>query len=275
MQTLCEQMAEMRKEDAYMHLYGEVWNYHSFFDTSCTHTITDYYDQPADPIYQQWCSEEREVIIREAKIIPLPKNDETLGGYLSYLVSEVSEGNEHRYIWIKSLRSFLQFLRDDMPFDQKGYLERLFPSDQGCKGMKFQKETHYSPKGKKIQSIKCQVILRRVEKTIYPIDIFTTAEILKNLIAAILEGRPNGQHSAAEALGFAWLSIFVGRLRIMTQEQMVFATKRSGFKNLKTNPTADLFSPTRFITVDTLDGAIDVPVSKMVYEYLSALSCDS
>jgi len=56
--------------------------------------------------------------------------------YMRRLESMVSDGNEHRDAWIESLRSFAQFLRDDMDeLIPKGHLEVLFPSKEGSKGM--------------------------------------------------------------------------------------------------------------------------------------------
>jgi hypothetical protein len=114
------------KEEAYIWLHADAWDFRSFMHRPNPNPISEYYYQPAWPLYQQWCNEEKEVLHRKCEKIPPPADDVFLYDYLQHLALTVSEGNEHRDVWIESFRSFLQFLREDTELDQKGPLEILF-----------------------------------------------------------------------------------------------------------------------------------------------------
>ncbi len=158
------------KENAYIWLYADPWNYHSMMHRPKPNLVDEYYEQPAWPLYEQWQREEKELHYRKCEKIPVPAQGVSLADYLQQLALAVSEGNEHRDVWIESLRSFLQFLREDTELDQKGSLEILFPSKESCKGMELRKG--YSPKlvGDDIENIPHNSILRRIEDTVYPIS---------------------------------------------------------------------------------------------------------
>lgn len=260
------------KEDAYIWLYGDVWEYNTFMHRPPPHPIPEYYSQPALPVYQQWRQEEKEVFHRHCKQIPAPSGSVCLGEYLQELALIASEGNEHRDVWIESLRSFLQFLRDDTNLDQKGPLEILFPSQMSCKGMELRKGYEIQCKDKIITKVERRFILRRIENTVFPIDLFAASEILMNLAGTALEGRSNSQRSAVEALGFAWLCHAVGCYRLVTREEIIFSTELSNFRSL--GKSKERLKPTHFIGVRSLYGTLDVPVSKTIYDFLSALPRD-
>jgi hypothetical protein len=120
-----------------MWLYADAWEYRSFMHRPKPHPIPEYYSQPAQPVYLLWRQEEKEVFHRKYEQIPLPEDGIALSDYLQKLALAVSEGNEHRDVWIESLRSFLQFLRDDTELDQRGPLELVFPSHDSCKSMEI------------------------------------------------------------------------------------------------------------------------------------------
>lgn len=124
---------------------------------------------------------------------------------------------------------------------------------------------------KEIKEVERRFILRRIEDTVYPIDILAASEILINLSKTVLEGRPNSQHSAAAALGFAWLCHAVGCYRLVTRENLVFSTELSNFRSPNLNETRQWLQPTHFIGIPSLYGIVDVPVSKTIYEFLLAL----
>ena len=169
--------------------------------------MPDYYLLHALPIYQEWLYKEKEVTYRGI-IIPSP-GDLNLGDYLTELASYIQDGNEKRAVWIKSLKSFLQYIREDIPLELQGSLECIFPYKMEIrKGEKMQ-ETEEG-----FKNIKCNYILRNIDEEVYPIDILAAADILKHLTSTVLEGRPNAQHTAAEALGFAWLCHAVGSARL-------------------------------------------------------------
>lgn len=113
------------KEDAYTLLSADAWKFRSYMHRPKPPAIPEYYQQPALPVYQLWRQENRELFNRKCAQIPVPSKDTSLAHYVQLLSIAISEGNEHRDIWIESLRSFLQFLRDDMQLDQKGFLETL------------------------------------------------------------------------------------------------------------------------------------------------------
>lgn len=86
----------------------------------------------------------------------------------------------------------------------------------------------------------------------HPIDILAASEILMNLIQAVLQGSSNAQQSAAEALGFAWLCHAVGCHRLVTRENLVFASEINNFKSPSLNNPKEWFKPTHFIGIPSL-----------------------
>lgn len=262
------------KDDAYGLLCADpgfwrrIINYR--YHTPCR-SVPEYYSQPALPVYQQWRGEEKEVFYRKCVMIPEPVKEETLIAYLQRLERAVTDGNESRDVWIESLRSFLQFLRDDTELDQKGPLEVLFPSKEGCKGMEMRKDyTHKFEEGA-VKEVERGVILRRIENTVYPIDVLAAAEIVQNLIHAVLEGRPNAQRSALEALAFAWLCLAVGFRRGVTRENLVFSVAVDQLYYFAQTDVDEYLKPTHFINVNSLFGPVDVPISRTLYDLLLAL----
>jgi hypothetical protein len=259
------------EEDAYTWIYADARNYRALMHRPPPHQIPEYYSQPARLLYQQWQQEGKEVLHRKCVRIPIPADGVSLIDYLKELAAKILDDNEHRDVWIESLRSFLQFLREDTHLNQKGPLEVLFPSKESCKGMELRKGYSSRVKEEKIEQVECHYILRKIEDTVYPIDILATSEILMNLFKTVLEGRPNSQRSAAEALGFAWLCHAVGCYRLVTREELVFSTELNGFRSLDLSQSKEWFKPTHFIGVNSLFGIIDVPISKTLYDFLLAL----
>lgn len=257
------------KEDAFMWLYAEAWHFRSLIQRPKLPPIPEYYRQSALPIYQQWRSEEKEVFLR-GNIIPLPKNDIPLSDYLQELALTISEKNERRTIWRKSLRCFLAFIRADAAEDLHGTLEILFPYK-----MEFRNGYSFEHTGKEVKQVECSSILRRVDKEIYPIDILAAAEITENLSKVVLEGRPNSQHSAAEALGFAWICLAVGSAHIatLTRQEILHSLLLSALKSPNPEKPITLRSE-YFITIQTLFGLINIPISKTLHDFLIALPRD-
>lgn len=258
-------------EDAYIWLYGDAWEYRCFMHRPPPPPISEYYLQTALPLYQQWRQEKKELFYKRCKLIPVPSEKICLLDYLKELALIASEENEHRDVWIESLRSFLQFLRDDTNLDQKGPLEVLFPSQESCKGMELRKGYEMQRKGKTSEKVERRFILRRIENTVLPIDILAASDILNNLAKTVLEGRLNSQRSAAESLGFAWLCHAVGCYRLVTREDVIFSTELDSFRPPK---EINEFKSAYFIGINSLHGIIDVPVSKTIYEFLLALPRD-
>lgn len=263
------------KDDAYGLLLTEPWFWRAIANYSykAPHSpVPEYYNQPATPLHKQWQDEEKDVLSRGLEVIPLPKEDETLLVYMRRLESMVSDGNEHRDAWIESLRSFAQFLRDDMDeLTPKGHLEVLFPSKEGSKGMEIRQGYTHEKIGDKVVQVERRYILRRIEDTVRSIDYLAAAEIIQSLIHTALEGRANAQHSALEALAFAWLCLAVGFRRTMTREQLVFAVTTEQLRYEEPTDGDKYFSPTHFVKIESLFGLTDVAISKALHDLLLAL----
>lgn len=262
------------EENAYMWLYADPWDFRSFMHIPKPNPISEYYFQDALPLYLQWRQEDKEVFNRNCEMIPFPDDGVPLIDYLQQLALSITEENEHRDVWVESLRSFLQFLRDDTALDQKGPLEGLFPSHESCKGMELRRDFLLRRREESIEKVECHSILRNIENTVYPIDILAASEILMNLSQSVLEDRPNSQRSAAEALGFAWLCHAVGCYRLVTRQNLVFSTELSRFRPFDLSKPKERYKPTHFIGIISLFGVIDIPVSKALYEFLLVLPRD-
>lgn len=237
--------------------------------------MPEYYIQLALPIYQQWKSEKKEVFYRKCVKIPEPTKEETLIDYLQRLQHAVSDGNERRDVWIESFRSFLQFLRDDTQLDQKGPLEMLFPSKEGCKGMEIRDDFTHTWENGTVTKVKRRIILRRTENTIYPVDILVAAEIIQNLIHIALKGRPNSQRSAIEALAFAWLCLAVGFRRMSTREELVFSVTLDQLAHSNQKNLDKYSTPSHFVKVPSLFGFVETSISKILHDLLRALPRDA
>ena len=156
-----------------------------------------------------------------------------------------------------------------------GPLEMLFPSKEGCKGMEIRKDYTHKLEGGDVKQVERRVILRRIEDIVYPIDILVAAEIVQNLIDRSLTGRPNSQHSAIEALAFAWLCLAVGFRRMATREELVFSVTVDQLYYSAQTDIDKYLKPTHFIKVPSLFGPVDVPGSKTLYDLLLALPRDA
>jgi hypothetical protein len=193
-------------------------------------------------------------------------------GYIKKLEASIRKKCEKRVVWMKSLYSFLYFLREDADLVDKGLLEDIFPSIESCKGRVIKKVYKYKRKGK--EEIETLEIYRIVENTAYPIDIFTSAEIVLNLMNAVLNGRKNLQRSAAQALGFAWVCLHIGRFGIPIQEKELYSIEITELIDNEIDIALNPFSPTHFIKINTIHGVHNIPISRLLYDYLLALPRD-
>lgn len=243
------------KAYAYIWMYADIEKFHSYRQGPKIESVPGYYQQMAEPVYDQWRDEEKEIFCRGV-VIPRPAPKLTLAEYLHDLSFMVSVRNEHRDVFMKSLRCFLEFLRQDTEMDQQGNLEALFPYK-----MELRKES--------TDVEERRYILRRVDTAAYPIDIFATAEIFKNLAKACLEGRSNAQGTAAEALGFAWLCLAASAFRVLTRESILFDTPVTALESLKSKN-----AHTRQISIKSFFGTTTVPISQTLYRFLMALPRD-
>ncbi|HAB98230.1 MAG TPA: hypothetical protein DCE71_00190 [Parachlamydiales bacterium] len=270
---------EAQQDDAYGMLLAEPWFWRAIVNYTYKvpkPVMPEYYNQSALPLYRRWRDEEKEICLRGLKIIPDPTEGETLINYVLNLENAVSDGNEHRAAWIASLRSFLQFLRDDMGIlVPKGHLEMLFPSKEGSKGMdvRHDPEKYYTiqKEGDELVKKPRGMILRLIEDTVYPIDYLAAAEIIQNLIDTALHGRSNAQHAGLEALAFAWLCLAVAFRRMMAQEERVFSATTEHLYYEEPSDRDKYFFPTYFIKIEGLFGLTEVAVSKTLYDLLLTL----
>jgi hypothetical protein len=251
------------KDNAYMWIYAEAWHYRSLMQHPKINRMAEYYRQPTQPLYQQWLDLQKEVIYR-GEIIP-PPGEASLGDYLLQLASMIMEKNEKRAIWNKSRCSFVEFLRKKTPLALQGNLESILP-----RKMQVFHDYSFQHTDQDIQQVDRSFILRRIDDAIYPIDIWASAEILQNLARVALEGRPNSQHTALEALAFAWICHAIGFSRLMTREKIIHASPLL-LKCVDPAVPKTYFQPKYYSTLQTLFGPIDTPISKMLHDFLLAL----
>lgn len=257
----------LKQEDAYTWIYAEPWHYRALIQEKST-PIPEYYLQEALPLYDQWIMEKKE-IISDGEIIPPPAKNANLIQYLQMLHSCIQVGMEKRAVWIKSLKCFTQFIRDDTPLELHGNLECILPYKMqfSCDDYSMQRTATG------MQKVPRQNILRNIEDTVYPIDIFAASDILKKLVEAVLEEHRT-QHTAAETLGFAWLCHAIGLACLITREKIVHATPLTALKSIPITESEKFFQPEFFITIHSLKGFIDVPISKTLHDFLIALPRD-
>jgi len=254
-----------QKDDAYSWIFGTP-RYYSFLQGPKATPMNKYYFKPAARFYQEWRDLERDVIYR-GQIIPHP-DKALLGDYLLYLSAEISEMHEDKAVWLKSLDSFCAYLRAVMPYELQGNLEVIFPFKMGIQRttlIRNRKDTEQK------MVVNHRYIMRKIEDTVYPIDVIAAAEILQNLFKLVLEGRSNIQRSAAGALGFAWLCHAYAFARMMTQEQILFGSLVGALKDSYSFHSGAYFKPECSVQVLTLFGLQEVPISRTVYDYLKAL----
>lgn len=135
------------------------------------------------------------------------------------------------------------------PKDERGFLEEIFPEE-----MKIFR-------GK---------IIRIVPPTVYPIDIYTMAEILKGLIEEVLEGRPKAQFCAAEALGFTWICLTSARRRLPTELKLI--SKIPSTSLILPESPENLDEKKRpLLKIPSLYDSSPVPISPIIANYLNAI----
>ena len=254
------------EEEAYAWMYCEAWNPRALMHRLKPNPLPDYYHQLAILLYQEWLRLDRNVIDR-GEIIPQPEEDCTLILYLKYLETKITKECEERAVWMLSLKSFLNYLREDIPDKSMlGGLETIFP-------YKMDIREHFVLEKTKdgIKKVRRLVILRNILPSVYPIDIHKTAQIMKNLFKTVLEGRQNSQHSAAETLGFTWICHAAASACVITEEKVLFGLKISDLIAPLPGTKKEWFKPEYYLRVRTINGFVNVPISKYLYDYLLAL----
>ncbi|WP_428418646.1 hypothetical protein [Parachlamydia sp.] len=169
------------RKEACCWIFADLYDHFGRFDR--TAPIVDAMHELALPHYKGWWNLNRDIQIYPQLIIQPPTKEETLKDYLERISSEIHEDRYCKSVKWRSLRSLISYLREEIyPLDERGCIEEVFPEEMKLINGKIAKEN---------------------PPTAYPIDIYTTAEILKGLVGEILNGRPNAQFCAAEALGLS------------------------------------------------------------------------
>ncbi|HEY4832290.1 MAG TPA: hypothetical protein VIH61_07005, partial [Waddliaceae bacterium] len=117
----------LTKEIAYSWIYAATDHYLIEPVNSTIKEVPKAFLRKAIQFYEEWLSKCLDVQAFPQYIIPYPTEQESLNNYLQRLWVEVIHNHEHRTIWWKSLRRFTEFLRNNIPFDQHGWLKTLFP----------------------------------------------------------------------------------------------------------------------------------------------------
>lgn len=255
------------EEEAYIWSYLEPRHPRSLMHRPESNPIPEYFIQPAIHLYDEWLEQERDIINRGV-IIPPPENEVSLIDYLNFLKENIYENCETRAIWITSLKSFNKYLIEDIPDKSMlGWLEGIFPLE-----MDFQDYEIFEKTADGVQKVKRRAIFKKNSKSaVYPIDIYRTSEIIKNLLAVVLNGRSNSQRSAAEALGFALVCHAAAAAGVSIEEKELYAIKTTDLIAAPLEDGWGWFKPEYFISLASRYGNINVPISKWLYDYLLAL----
>ena len=248
-----------------MCLYAEAWNFRSLLHRPQNNSLPEYYRQPAKHLYDQWIDQENDVTLRGCQYIPPPKTL-SLIDYLHLLASLIIDTHEIRHVWLDSVSSFIAFLRQKIPPDQQGELEIIFPRER-----EIRRDRSFAKINNELKEVPRTYIVRKIENTVYPIDILATSDIIRHLLKHVLEGKPNAQYSAIEALAFAWLCHAISSARIMTRLDLVFSTSLTSLKASDPATPKKPFQPEYFIGIRTLFGIVDIPISKTLHNLLIAL----
>lgn len=254
------------EEDAYKWLHFEAWHPRALMHRPKPNPLPDYYHQPAIHLYLEWLDLDRNIIDR-GEIIPRPGESCSLIDYLRELEYKITDECEDRAVWIRSLKSFLQYIREDVPDKTMlGGVNTIFPND-----MIIQDNHVFERTEKGIEKIRRQVILRYVLPAVYPIDIQMAAKIIKSLFNNVFVGRSNSQRSIAEALGFAWVCHAVASAHVMTEENELFNLKITDLVAPPSGAEKNWFFPEYFLRVPSINGPVEVPISKAFHDYLLRL----
>lgn len=253
------------EEEAYIWLYGEPLSFRSLMHPPKRNPVPEYYQQPAIHLFDEWLELNKSIVFRGA-IIPEPSPDSSLLEYFHFLENEILYEGEGRAIWMGSLKSFLQYIREDLPSDLLGYLDTIFPYrlDIRPTGM-----CERIPA--RVEKVQRKMILKNPERAVYPIDIHLYSQITKNLLKTVLEGRSNVQRSAAETLGLVWICHAAAAARVMTREDALFNLETGALIAPELGAKREYFKPEYYIRLPTILGMVDAPISRVVYCFLLAL----
>ena len=178
-----------------------------------------------------------------------PEPQETLIKYVKRLRYEEFEHKHTKKLWWESLGSFLEYVKAYTQPECHGYIDVIFPHWK----IPFE--------GK---------VIRGVLKEKYPTNILVVMGILKNLAETMLWGDVRSQHCAAEALAFAWICLTSARSRLPTRINLLEEFDASTL-SAEERPERLRYTTRYTMKVPTLFGAVQMEISKSLYQYLQTL----
>lgn len=234
------------RKEAYCWVFADLYDHFGRFDR--TAPDVDAAHELARPHYDAWLKLELDIQWRSAGIIEYPYEKETVQCYLDRILSGFHKDKACKSAKWRSLCSFISYLRQIYPLDERGCIEEIFPEE-----MKL-----FNGRIAKINP-----------PTAYPIDVYTTASILKNLAVEVLEGRPNAQLCAAEALGLAMVCLTSSRRRLPTQLKLVSQIPINCLLFPGSPDYSDKINRP-LLMIPTFYGTSLVPISQTMANYLNA-----
>lgn len=192
-----------------------------------------------------------------------PKEEETLRDYIIRLRDFVESNGTGLYYWYRGLMSFLNFLRQTLPEHEIAFLEWIFPEEMETRETKIYEKVNEN--SKEFQYVKKTLIIRRISSCEYPIYITNIADILKALVDKVLNGRSDGQHTAAETLGLCWLCLISAQMRLPTSVKYLIDIPATKLIESKEGEFPELSMPSFF-------GYHSTSISENIFNYLKALS---
>jgi len=235
------------RKEACCWIFADLYDHFARFDR--TAPTVDVASKLAEPIYQAWLNLGLECQIYPKYIIKRPKKDDNIEVYLRRISSKIHRDKSCKsYRW-ESLRSFASYLRQIYPKDEQGFIEEIFPEEM---------------------ELFCGRIKRIEPPTVYPIDIYTTANILKGLASTVLEGRATARFCAAEALGLAWICLTSARRRLPTQWKLISEIPFDCLIPMGSSNNLDKMDRP-LLMVPTFYGPSPVPISSTMFNYLKAI----
>jgi hypothetical protein len=235
------------RKEACCWIFADLYDHFGRFDR--TAPTVDAANELAEPIYQAWLNLCLESQIYTDYIIKRPKKDDTIKVYLHRISSKIHRNKYCKYHLWESLRSFTAYLRKIYPKDEQGFIEEIFPEEM---------------------KLFCGRIKRLEPPTVYPIDIYAAADILKSLALTVLEGRTTARFCAAEALGMAWICLTSARRRLATQWKLISEIPFDCLIPAGSSNSLDKMNRP-LLMVPTFYGPSPVPISSAMFNYLNAL----
>lgn len=229
-------------------VFADLYDHFGQFDHSAP--VVDAAHELALPHYKGWWNLQRDIQIYPLLIIQPPTKEETLATYLQRISAEIYEEKYCKSIKWRSLRSLMSYLREKVyPLDERGCIEEVFPENMKLVNGKIAKEN---------------------PPTAYPIDIYITAAILKGLVLEVLNGRPNAQFCAAEALGLCMVCLTAARRRLPTQLKLLTQIPIDCLISSKSLDSSNKLNRP-LLVLPTLYEASSMPISQTMANYLNAI----